>query len=46
MYYDGNGKLRVFFNDYRNSNGKTYYGGCMCSYNQLSQVSIPSQQTE
>lgn len=34
-YYDANGKLRVFFNDYENAAGTTYYGGCMCSFNQV-----------
>lgn len=29
-YYDANGKLRVFYNDY-NDNAE-YYGGCMCSF--------------
>lgn len=42
-YYDANGKLRVFYNDYKNQRGKTYYGGCMCSFNQLSQLALPSQ---
>ena len=31
-YYDANGKLRVFYNSYRNNR---YYGGCMCSYSQV-----------
>ena len=30
-YYDANGKLRVFYNNYRNN---MYYGGCLCSFNQ------------
>lgn len=34
-YYDANGKLRVFYNDYKNSEGTTYFGGCMCSYDQV-----------
>lgn len=34
-YYDANGKLRVFYNDYRNADDVTYYGGCMCSFNQV-----------
>ena len=34
-YYDANGKLRVFYNDYENSAGMTYFGGCMCSYDQV-----------
>ncbi len=32
-YYDANGKLRVFYNNY---NKTQYYGGCMCSFNQAS----------
>ena len=40
-YYDANGKLRVFYNDYRNANDETYYGGCMCSYNQVEDIAIP-----
>lgn len=31
-YFDANGKLRVFYNDYVNTD---YYGGCMCSYEQV-----------
>ena len=38
-YYDANGKLRVFYNDYINGSGKTYYGGCMCSYQQVFDMS-------
>ena len=30
-YYDANGKLRVFYNNYRKN---LYYGGCLCSFNQ------------
>ena len=45
-YYDANGKLRVFYNDYTNSAGTTYYGGCMCSYNQVSQIAIPTDPEE
>lgn len=41
-YYDANGKLRVFYNDYRNSAGNTYYGGCMCSYNQVHTIALPT----
>ncbi|MBQ3265048.1 MAG: hypothetical protein IJH07_04655 [Ruminococcus sp.] len=37
-YYDANGKLRVFYNDYRKN---MYYGGCLCSYNQVSSLAIP-----
>ena len=33
-YYDGNGKLRVFYNDYRNDN-PLYFGGCKCNYTQV-----------
>ncbi len=44
QYYDANGKLRVFYNDYRNTDKKTYYGGCMCSYNRLAQMAIPQNQ--
>lgn len=35
QYYDANGKLRVFYNDYDNAEGVSFYGGCMCSYNQV-----------
>lgn len=38
-YYDANGKLRVFYNDYKNNEGTTYYGGCMCSYDQVNSMS-------
>ena len=31
-YYDANGKLRVFYNSYRDN---MYYGGCMCSFRQV-----------
>ena len=31
-YCDGNGMLRVFYNDYRQN---MYYGGCMCSFDQV-----------
>lgn len=41
-YYDANGKLRVFYNDYRNSEGNTYYGGCMCSYSQVYSIAHPT----
>lgn len=34
-YYDGNGKLRVFYNNYRNN---MYFGGCLCSFNQVLSV--------
>ena len=39
-YYDANGKLRVFYNNYR---GNMYYGGCMCSYNQVADMAIPTK---
>ena len=34
-YYDANGKLRVFYNDYRKN---MYYGGCMCSFDQVAEM--------
>ncbi len=37
-YYDANGKLRVFYNDYKKS---MYYGGCLCSFNQVAGMAIP-----
>lgn len=40
-YYDANGKLRVFYNTYKKN---TYYGGCMCSFNQVSSMALPAQQ--
>lgn len=42
-YYDANGKLRVFYNTYKKN---TYYGGCMCSFNQVSAMALPSQKAE
>ena len=39
-YYDANGKLRVFYNTYKKN---TYYGGCMCSFNQVSSMALPSK---
>lgn len=39
-YYDANGKLRVFYNTYKKN---TYYGGCMCSFNQVSSMALPVQ---
>ena len=39
-YYDANGKLRVFYNNYNNTQ---YYGGCMCSYNQVVEMSKPKE---
>lgn len=38
-YYDANGKLRVFYNTYREN---TYYGGCLCSFNQVNTMAVPS----
>lgn len=35
-YYDANGKLRVFYNDYKKN---MYYGGCLCSYDLLKSMS-------
>lgn len=32
-YYDANGKLRVFYNEYKKN---AYHGGCMCSFDQVS----------
>ncbi len=40
-YYDANGKLRVFYNNY---NKTQYYGGCMCSFNQVSEIALPKQE--
>lgn len=40
-YYDANGKLRVFYNNY---NKTQYYGGCMCSFNQVAEMALPKQQ--
>ncbi len=40
-YYDANGKLRVFYNNYKNN---MYYGGCLCSYNQVAGMAIPQNQ--
>ena len=37
-YYDANNKLRVFYNDYKKD---TYYGGCLCSFNQVEGMAIP-----
>ena len=34
-YYDANGKLRVFYNNYRSN---MYYGGCLCSFNQAMNI--------
>lgn len=38
-YYDANGKLRVFYNTYKKN---VYYGGCMCSFNQVSSIALGS----
>lgn len=40
-YYDANGKLRVFYNNYRSN---MYHGGCMCSYNQVAGMAIPTKE--
>ena len=37
-YYDANGKLRVFYNEYKKN---TSYGRCMCSYNQVESLALP-----
>ncbi|MBQ3265695.1 MAG: InlB B-repeat-containing protein [Ruminococcus sp.] len=37
-YTDANGMVRVFYNDYKKN---MYYGGCLCSFNQVSQIAIP-----
>ena len=34
-YYDANGWLRVFYNDYSHD---MYYGGCMCCYSQIASL--------
>ena len=39
-YYDANGKLRVFYNTYK----KSMFGGCMCSFNQVSDMAIAQNQ--
>ena len=38
-YYDANGWLRVFYNDYENED---YFGGCMCSFDQISNMETPT----
>lgn len=43
-YYDANGKLRVFYNDYKNASNETYYGGCMCSFNHVADIAIKQNQ--
>ena len=40
-YYDSNGKLRVFYNDYKKN---MYCGGCMCSFNQVAGMAIPTKE--
>ncbi len=40
-YYDANGKLRVFYNDY-DASKVDYYGGCMCSFNDVQTMGLPS----
>ena len=39
-YYDANGKLRVFYNEY-DPIKPSYYGGCYCSYNYALNYAIP-----
>jgi hypothetical protein len=39
-YYDANGKLRVFYNTYKKN---AYYGGCLCSFDQVSSMALPAQ---
>ena len=41
-YCDANGKVRVFYNDYKKN---MYYGGCLCSFNQISQFAISKTPT-
>ena len=38
-YYDANGMLRVFYNDYEKNR---YYGGCMCCFSQISTMALSS----
>lgn len=42
-YYDANGKLRVFYNTYKKN---MYYGGCLCSFNQVSSIALSRQEVE
>ena len=39
-YYDANGWLRVFYNDYKKN---MYYGGCLCSFEQVSGIALSKQ---
>lgn len=39
-YTDANGMVRVFYNDYKKN---VYYGGCLCSFNQVSAMALPSE---
>ncbi|MBQ7504797.1 MAG: InlB B-repeat-containing protein [Ruminococcus sp.] len=39
-YYDANGKLRVFYNTYKKN---AYYGGCLCSFNQVNSMALAAQ---
>lgn len=39
-YYDANGWLRVFYNDYKKN---MYYGGCLCSFKQVSGIALSKQ---
>lgn len=41
-YTDANGKVRVFYNDYRKN---MYYGGCLCSYTQVSSMALRQNET-
>lgn len=41
-YYDANGKLRVFYNIYKKN---MYHGGCLCSFNQVSSMTIGTAHT-
>ena len=38
-YIDANGKVRVFYNDYKTN---MYYGGCLCSFNQVKSMARPT----
>ena len=40
-YYDANGKLRVFYNNYNDN--ASYYGGCMYSFDQVSRMNSLNQ---
>ena len=36
-YTDANGKVRVFYNDYKKN---AYYGGCLCSFKQVNSMAL------